>query len=154
MTRSTWKAIAFSPGLELRLDGLTAPAAKPAFSWVICSPAAMGTSAGVPVSSDGSRNARLLDGLRRHLASLGHIRRHRIADGDVVDGHDDGDGRWSSSTAVARALVQQDDDSNEGQDGEQHPNQDDQTIGSLHGEFLTRRMKIGAQMSREDMQAL
>ena len=54
----------------------------------------------------------------------------------------------------AIALVQQDDDSNEGQDGEQHPNQDDQTIGSLHGDSLTKRMKIGAQMSREDMQAL
>ena len=52
------------------------------------------------------------------------------------------------------ALVQQDDDSNEGQDGEQHPNQDDQTIGSLHGDSLTKRMKIGAQMSRDDMQAL
>ena len=113
----------------------------------------MGTSAGVPVSSDGSPMARLLDGLRRHLvtSAISGVTGSPMAMSSMAT---------MTVTFVARpvagaaALVQQDDDSNEGQDGEQHPNQDDQTIGSLHGDSLTKRMKIGAQMSREDMQAL
>ena len=39
-------------------------------------------------------------------------------------------------------LFKQDHDSNEGQDGEQHPDQDDQAIGSLHGDSLVTRMNV------------
>ena len=136
VTRSTWKAIAFSPGSSCG----SRPSVPLHQAGLLLGDLLAGRdrapARACRVSSDGSRNARLLDGVRR----APRVSRPYQASPDrrwrcpaVATRHLDG--RWFVGSTLT-GLVQQDDDSNEGQDGEQHPNQDDQTIGSLHGDFL------------------
>jgi len=93
---------------------------------------------------DESRSAAQLRGIiegraghrgQRNVLDGDQLRRNRRADGDRLLGDENLGGGRDGRGGVA-AVVQEHDDANERQHGEQHPNQDHQAIGSLHGYTL------------------
>ena len=71
-----------------------------------------------------------------HFLDLDRVRSHGIANGNCRLG-DEHPGRWSLTVRViGRALAIEDhDDADECEDGQQHADEDDETIGSLHETF-------------------
>ena len=107
---------------------------SPTASWLTCDPALIGKSAGAPVSCDGSAMRVPETASGSTSLDLDQVGRHRVADGDVLLGDEDVHGALLGRLR-AFWLPEQDDDADERQDGEQHADEDDQAIGSLHEYF-------------------
>ena len=82
----------------------------------------------------GRSDARAGHGGGIDLLGLDLVGRDRVADGDVRLRDEHRHGRLAVARRC-RLAVEEDDDPDEGQDGEQHADQDDQAIRSLHGDF-------------------
>ncbi len=130
VTGSTWKAIAFSPGSSWH--AMQKLFVAPTTSWLTCVPLGTGKSAGLPVSCEGSpkRVPETSSGLTALTSTLSGVT--GVADGDIHLGDEDIHGRRRGLAGSRVVVAEQHDDADEGHDGEQHPDEDDQAIGSLH----------------------
>ncbi len=132
VTRSTWNAIAFSPGF--RSAGRSTAYVVADADGLLGDLRALGDREDSDLAADlrGASQRRLLNSLGIHLDLLDHVRSDGVADGDVLRGDENRLG-GCLGCHLGLALVEQDHDGDEGEDGKQNADQDDEAIRSLHG---------------------